>query len=94
MGEIKVPVRRRGKSAFSSVIGRQFGYGALIRLISSFLSTCIRDREGKEYGSKVKATPKGSSLSPVLMNVYPHGVDENACRVSFAANDQSNTHHL
>lgn len=34
--EIKVSVRRRGKSAFFSVIGRQFGYGALTVLAFVF----------------------------------------------------------
>lgn len=36
--EIKVSVRRRGKSAFFSVIGRQFGYGALTVLAFVFLT--------------------------------------------------------
>lgn len=38
MDEIKVSVRRRGKSAFSSVIGRKFGYGALTVLAFVFLA--------------------------------------------------------
>ena len=36
-----MPVRRRGKSAFPSVIGREFGYGALTVLALVFLDSKI-----------------------------------------------------
>lgn len=53
---------------------------AFCDLISNFLKTEIQDRKGNAYSNKEKGIPQGSSLSPVLMNIYLHRVDESISR--------------
>lgn len=49
---------------------------AFCDLISDFLKTEILDRKGNAYSNKDRGIPQGSSLSPVLMNIYLHRVDQ------------------
>lgn len=51
------------------------GNESFCRLIAAFLTTDIRDKEGKSYASNSKGIPQGSPLSPILMNVFMHQFD-------------------
>lgn len=53
----------------------------LCDLINGFLKTEIKDKQGNDYSNKEKGIPQGSSLSPVLMNVFLHRIDKDISKL-------------
>jgi Reverse transcriptase (RNA-dependent DNA polymerase) len=47
----------------------------IIDLVSAFLKADILDKNGKNWATPNIGIPQGSSISPVLMNVYLHSLD-------------------
>lgn len=47
----------------------------ILDLVSSFLSTPIKDKTGRTVSTAGIGIPQGNSLSPILMNVYLNSID-------------------
>lgn len=57
------------------------GNQPLCDLINGFLKTEIRDKQGNDYSNKERGIPQGSSLSPVLMNIFLHRIDKDISKL-------------
>lgn len=58
-----------------SVLRIYISDSAFIDLIARFLQADIGDKDGRSYAAIDKGIPQGSSLSPVLMNLFCHQLD-------------------